>query len=235
MTLKTMINEAQDSLSLPRSTVVVSSTDQNVRTLFALAQQEGRELSRRYNWQALLTEKTFTSIAAASQTGAIPTDFDRFVNGSMFNRSRKRRVTGPLNVDEWQAQQALSASLLTDAFRIRGDAILITPTPPVGDTYAYEYVSKYWCESSASAGQIKWTADDDTGVLSEELMTLGLVWRFRKARGFDYAEEFNTYTSEVEQAAMRDGGKRTLNFSLDDTLYDHTRPPLVVDGSWNLP
>jgi len=65
-------------------------------------------------------------------------------------------------------------------------------------------------------------------------MVLGLVWRFRKARGFDYAEEFNTFEKEVEQAIMRDGGRRDLNYSVDDTLLDHTQPPLVIEGSWNL-
>lgn len=234
MTLKTLINEAQDSLSLPRSTVIVSSTDQNVRQLLALAQQEGRELMRRFGWEALLTQKTFTSTATAEQSGAIPSDFDRIVNESMFNRSRNRRCTGPLNVVEWQAQQALSASLLTDAFRIRGGDLLITPTPPAGDTYAFEYVSKNFCQSSGETGQASWQADDDTGVLREDLMLLGIIWRFRKARGFDYAEEFNTYEREVAQAMMRDGGKRTLNYSHDDSLYDHARPPLVVDGNWNL-
>lgn len=234
MTLLSFINEAQDTLSLPRSNVVASSTDANVRMLLALSKQEGRQLARRFTWEALITEQTFTSIAATEQTNAVPSDYERFVNNSMFNRSQKRRVTGPLNAREWQAQQALSASLLTDAFRIQGGDIQIIPTPDAGDTYAYEYVSKNWCQSSGGTGQAAWAADSDTGVLSEDLMLLGLIWRFRKARGFDYAEEFNTYDSEVTQAMMRDGGKRTLNYSLDDSLFDHTKPPLVVEGSWNI-
>lgn len=234
MTLKSFINEAQDTLSLPRSSVVVSSTDQNVRLLLAVAQQEGRELMRAYPWQALVTEKTFTSIAATTQTGAIPTDFDRILSGTMFNRTQNRRSVGPLNAEEWQAQQALSASLLTDAFRIQGDAIKITPTPSAGDTYAYEYVSKNFCETSGGTGQAAWAADTDVGVLSEDLMLLGVIWRFRKARGFDYAEEFDTYQREVAQAKMRDGGKRSLNYSVDDSLLDHSKPPLVIEGSWDL-
>lgn len=234
MTLLTMANEAQDTLSLPRSTVVVSSTDPNVRLLLALANQEGRALGRRAKWESLVTEKTFTSAATAIQTGAVPTDFNHIVNHTMFNRTQFRRVTGPLNAEEWQAQQALSTSLLTDSFRIQGGDIYIEPVPEAGDTYAYEYVSKNWCQSAASAGQIKWTADDDTGVMDETLMVLGLIWRFRKSRGFDYAEEFNTYELEVEQAIMRDGGKRDLNYSLDNSLLDHAQPPFVIEGNWPL-
>ena len=235
MTLKTIVNEAQDTLALPRSNVVVSSTDQNVRLLLAVAQQEGRQLMRRYNWQALTTEKTFTSVAQAEQTSAIPTDFDRIVNGSMFNRSQTRRVAGPLSANEWQAQQAITASVLTDAFRIQGNNILIVPVPEAGDTYAYEYVSKNFCTNAAgSTGQAAWAADDDLGVLDEPLMLLGVIWRFRKARGFDYAEEFSTYEREATQLAMRDGGKRTVNYGGDASLLDQTLGPLVIEGSWNL-
>ena len=234
MTFLTMINEAQGVLSTPRSNVIISSTDLNVRLINALADQEGRELARRHSWEALCKEKTFTSTAAAIQSGAVPSDFDRIKNHTMFNRTQSRRVTGPLSPQEWQAQQALSASLLTDAFRIRGGDILITPTPPATYTYAYEYMSQDWCQSASGTAQSAWAADNDTGILDETLMVLGLVWRFRKARGFDYAEEFNTYEKEVEQAIMRDGGRRDLNYSVDDTLLDHTQPPLVIEGSWNL-
>ena len=234
MTLLTLANEAQDLLSLPRSTVVISSTDQNVRTLLGVAQQEGRALMRRFPWESLLTEKTFTSTAAAIQTGAVASDFDRIVNHSMFNRTNVRHVAGPLNAEEWQKQQALTASVLTDAFRIQGGDMLIVPTPPATDTYAYEYVSKNFCQSSGGTGQAAWAADDDDGVLVEDLMLLGIIWRFRKARGFDYAEEFNEYEREVTQAMMRDGGKRTLSYAGDDSLATQARPPTVIDGNWPL-
>lgn len=234
MTLLSLVNDAQDILSIPRSGIVATSTDQNVRTLLGLANQEGRELAKRHAWEELVTEKTFTATASAIQTGAVPTDMDRFLIGTFFNRTNHRRVTGPLLPEEWQAQQALTSSVLFDSFRFRGGDILITPTPAGTETYAFEYVSKNWCQSSGDTGQASWAADSDTGVLDEKLMLLGIIWRFRKARGFDYAEEFATYEKEVLQAIMRDGSRRTINYSFDDTLYDTKRPPYVTDGNWNL-
>jgi hypothetical protein len=109
----------------------------------------------------------------------------------------------------------------------------VTPVPTAGDSYAFEYVSKNWCQSVASVEQSAWTADSDTGILEEELMTLGVVWRFKAGQGFDYAEEFRNYELMVTQAAARDGGKRTLNAG----YYIGTRrrrAPFVQDGSWNL-
>jgi hypothetical protein len=236
MSLLTMANGVQDRLGLPRSTVVVSSTDQNVRRLLALANQEGKELAKRHTWQAITKEKTFTSLAQASQTSAIPSDFDRFVNESMFNRTNHRRVLGPLSPEQWQAQQALSASLLVDAFRVRGNAIYINPTPAAGLTYAFEYVSTLWIDSDSDGdGDLAaWTHDTtNSGLLSEDLMGLGIDWRYLKAIGLDYAEAFRTYELQVEQAIIRDGGARTLSFAGGNSPYG--QPGVgVPEGSWDL-
>ena len=233
-TLLSIVNDAQDALGLPRDTVVVSSTDQTTITLLRLANQEGRELARRHSWQALVTEKTFTSTATEEQSSVIPTDLDRFVNESFYNRTRHRRLIGPLTATEWQGNKGITASILIDAFRVRGDAFLITPTPAAGDTYAYEYVSKNWCEDSGGTGQAAWVADDDVPRLDAELMTLGLVWRFNKSKGLGYAEDFATYQQQVTQAIMRDGARRTINLATDERLFDNARAPYVPEGDWNL-
>jgi hypothetical protein len=81
--------------------------------------------------------------------------------------------------------------------------------------------------------QSAWASDTDTGIINEELMTLGLCWRFKAGQGFDYAEEFRSYEMAVAQDIARDGGKRTLNAG----YYIGTRrrrAPFVQDGSWNL-
>jgi hypothetical protein len=233
MTLLTIVQGACDRIGIPRPTAVISSTDQQVLALLGFAQQEGKELARRGAWQALTAEQTFTSIASQTQTGAVPSDLDRFIQETFYNRTRKRQVIGPLSPQEWQAQLAITATVVYDTFRQRGNDILMIPTPPAGDTYAYEYVSKNWCTSAAGTNQSAWAADSDVARLDEELFTLGLVWRFKQAKGFDYAEAFRTYETQVTQALSRDGDKRTLNFA-NQRLFDTPRYPGVVEGSWNL-
>lgn len=234
MTLLSLCNDAQDIVGIGRATGIVGSSSSTARRTLALANQEGLELSRRHPWEALLTEDTFTSTATETQSGVFNADFDRIVNDSMYNRTRFRRVTGPLNAREWQAQKGITASVLTDSFRIRGGDLLLTPTPNAGDTYAFEYVSKNWCESSGGTGQSEWAADDDVGVLDESLMLLGLIWRLRQSFGQSYEEQFNTYERQVTQAMMRDGGKRVLNYSTDTSLTDDAQPPTIPEGSWTL-
>jgi len=199
-----------------------------------VAQEEGKSLMRKHPWQVLTTEKTFTSTAAAAQTGAIPTDFDRFVDESFFNRTQRRAVYGPISPQDWQQVQAtVTNAIVPEYYRQRGNSILITPTPNGTDTYAYEYISRNWCESSGGTDQAAWASDTDTGILDEELMTLGVEWRFLKAKGFDYAEAFRSYDLAVADKFGRDGGKRRLNFGRRSNPRA-ARFPIVPEGSWSL-
>ena len=205
MSLLTVISGTLARLALPTTTAVIDSTDATVRQLLQLAQREGRELARRATWKALQTEKTFTTVATAAQTSALPTDLDWIIPDTMFNRTLKRRVQGPVGADEWQLIQSSLSSSVFPAFRIRGTSLLITPTPTAGQTVAYEYMSKYWCASSAGSGQTAWAADADTALLDEELITSGLVWRFKAAKGLGYAADQQAYEIQVMQAIMREG------------------------------
>jgi hypothetical protein len=231
MSLLTVIKDACDRVGIARPAAAYISTDVQILQLVGLAQQEGKELAKRHTWQAITKEKTFTSTAAETQANAIPDDFDRFVDETFYNRSQARGVQGPLTAIEWQFNKSVVASTIIQAFRQRGNSILITPTPTEGETLAYEYVSRNWCQSNASVEQSAWASDTDTGLLDEELMTLGLVWRWQKAKGLDYAESFRTYEMQVAQVITRDGGKPRLNVGRTNSIRN-ARAPYVPDGNW---
>lgn len=213
MTLLTIVQGACDRIGLPRQSSVVSSADQTVRSLLALANEEGAALAREYPWQALTVETSFTTLAADQQTtlAVAAADFDRFVDDSMWDRTADWKIEGPISAQEWQQNKALVAAGTTYWFRVRGGAILFTPQPTAGNTVYFEYISKNFCKSSGGTGQSAWAADTDTGVLPEELTTMGIVWRFKMSKGLAYADDLQKYNVEVSNAIARDGGKPVLN------------------------
>lgn len=228
MTLLTMVQGACDLIALPEPVSVVSNSDAAIRILRACAQLEGRQLARRWTWQRLARKATFTSVAAETQTGAIPADFDgRFLANTFWNTTLHRVVPGPLDPQEWQQRVSSVGQGPYPAFRIQGNALLMNPPPVAGETHTFEYVTRNFCASSAGTEQSAWTADTDTGLLDEELMLLGLIWRFKQSRGMDYAEDMRTYELEVTQAISRDGSRRTVNLS-GDCDYDKPRYPMGV-------
>ena len=230
MSLLSIVQEVSGRLSLPQPSAVAGSSDKQVIQLLALANEEGTSLARRHPWQALVEEKTFTTVAAPAQAAALPADFDRFVPNSVFNRSTRRAVAGPLTPRQWQwiqAQPVYATACL--AFRERTGQVLIAPTPPAGETIAYEYVARTWARSAGGAAQASFLADADTAVLDEALIGLGLRWRFLRAKGLDYAEEMASYEREIEQAMARDGGATAL--SIASRPLDRNRVNLP-DGSF---
>jgi hypothetical protein len=229
----TLIQKSAARINLLQPTSAFTSADSNVAHLVALAQEEGIELAKAHNWTALTKEQTFTSTAAAAQTSGLPSDFDRFIDDAFYNRTQKRPVYGPISPQDWQfTQSVVAGAAITESFRVRGTSILITPTPNGTDTYAYEYISNQWCESSGGTDQSAWASDTDVGLIPEELMVLGVIWRFRAAKGLDYSEPFRTYQLQVANAISRDGGRRILSFG--KSSFRGPRGPLVPEGSWNL-
>jgi hypothetical protein len=219
MSLLSLCQDAAVQLSLPRPTAIVGSSDLTALLLLRLAQEEGEALAARYPWEILQTEVTFTTLAAETQTGVVPADFDRVIPDTIWNRTTRRRVVGPLSADEWAESKAKLRVYVNPTFRIRGGSFLMTPTPPAGETVAFEYVSKNFCRSSGGTAQAAWALDTDVGRLSESLMKLGLVWRFRAAKGLPYGEDLALYEKRVLEAMMRDGGGK-MRISASPTMAD---------------
>ena len=232
--LLAMVQEVADRIGLVRPSYVVGSSDATTRQLLALANVEGRELARRYSWQALIKEKTFSTTATEAQTGAVPDDFDRFVTGTFYNRTKSRVVTGPLTAQEYADYKGRLAAIVFDAFRLRGNAILVMPTPGAGETMAYEYVSTYWCggASDTDSTQDSFLADTDLSFLDDEAVRKGIVWRYLASRGLDYAEAHQGYELHLAQLMGRDGGARTLSMAPMGPRKPY--PPIPPDGNWNI-
>lgn len=226
MSLLTLIQRSCALLSIPVPTFAVGSTDQQVRQLIAIANEEGDNLAGSYDWQILREQATFTTVATANQPAAVPVDWDRFIANSFFNRTTQRYVWGPLTPQQWQSIQAQpQLNRVYLGFIQRHGEFLITPTPPAGQTIAYEYITRNWCKSAANVPQSEYLADTDEAYLDERLMALGVRWRFLKSKGLEYSEDFRTYESEKTQKQARDGGNSAISTTgTDYFLYGDNIP-----------
>ena len=212
MSLLTICQDAARRIGLTPPDTVISSVESNAIALLGFAQEEGKELARRATWQKITKEATF-STTASDLDYALESDFDWYLPDTMFNRTSNRQVAGPISAAEWQRIQASLVTLVNPGFRFRGGLILISPTPSATETVAYEYMSNQWCESVGGTDQSAWAADTDLPLLNEELHTLGIVWRFKQAKGYDYSEAFRAYETQVTLAMLRDGAKPRLDSS----------------------
>ena len=66
--------------------------------------------------------------------------------------------------------------------------------------------------------------------MDEDLMSLGIEWRYLRAKGFDYSEEFNTYERQVQEDILHDRDHPTIN--LETTRVGGLGHLHVQEGSW---
>jgi hypothetical protein len=86
MSLLTIAQNVADFTGFERPSTVVGNTDPIARQLFAFINREGKQLMRSNNWPVLLKEHTFNTVNG-TQSYDLPTDYDRSVGSTMYNRT----------------------------------------------------------------------------------------------------------------------------------------------------
>lgn len=213
----------------------VSSSDPQVLQILAITEEEGQELEERYNWQGLQTETTFTTVAAELQgtLATIAPGYESIVNDTIWNRSLRRPVYGPKSQQDWQQSEAMQINGPFNSFRIKNDSIYFYPVPVAGQTCAFEYISKNWISTSTGSTAEVWTNDADTPLIDDRIIILGAIWRWKQAKGLDYAEDFAKYERRVLNKMSKDSGKPVL--SLTGAKYEIQPVVMVPTGSWSVP
>lgn len=238
MSLLTIVQNACKRIGISAPAAVVSSTDLQIIQLLALANEEGQELSTcssaalSYDWQALQAEANFTTTATESQ-GAITTiapGFKYIIDGTIWDRTKRLPVYGSLDPQTWQNYKAWGVTNPFPKYRVRGGLLLLMPVPAAGESYYFEYQSANWCTSSGGTGQTSFAADTDVALLDEDLMTAGLIWRWKQAKGFDYAEDFRKYQTRVINAIARDKESSVLYLGRKTGSVGGAVVPI---GDWN--
>jgi hypothetical protein len=235
MTILSMCQNVADFTGFERPTSVISNTDPIARQLLALAQREGKQLMRVSDWAILKKEHTF-STSNGTAAYALPSDFDRLVLETSYNRSDNDILTGPISSAEYQlVNHGMATTGTTEKFRLKAASnalkFELDPTPSSTQTIGFEYVSNQFCQSNGGSGQAAWAADTDTGILDETTMEMGITWRFKAAHGLDFAEDFRQYQLEVRQAVARNGSSPVLQ--LDDARKLIVGP-YQSDGNYGL-
>lgn len=211
MSVLTLINDVTRLLFSTSTTAVINSEDENVIKLTSLLSIEGDELSKAHGWRKLKQRGTITGDGVSTYF-AIPEDFTRFAPGEvLWEVGGLWQTLRHVSDEEMLAIQSDSVSLLRPVWRFYDDDIEFYPVIPDGQVLNLEYRSEYWVTDSAGAvGKARPTADDDIFRLPENLLKLGLIWRFRQDRGLNYDEDFRSYQNALSRYTFNDAPRSTL-------------------------
>lgn len=181
---------------------------------------------------------TDISISFGYDAYDMPSDFEYFIAKTFWDGSYRWQLLGPLEAQEKNViRYGISPVGPRRRFWILQNSLYINPIPTnTTDTIAFDYFSNAWCQSSGGVGQTRWAADTDTYKLNEECFILGLKWRFLRAKGLDYAQEYETYLKACNRVMSRDGGERYLPLNAQANsinLLNSTNVPDTGFGSQN--
>lgn len=220
MSLLTICQDAAKEIGFPAPSSIVGSSDPNAAQLLRLANREGDDLAQVKAWN-ILTEEGNITLATGDQDYALASDLRYVIPTTTWDRTNKRIVITPLTSQEWQMLKGwTSINGLSYRARIRNNQLEFEQTIEAADNgkvIYYEYVSNQWAADSGGTAQRFFTADDDTARLDEELITQGVVWRFKKAKGLDWQEDYQFYLHNRNRQVSRDGDQRRI--SMADPLY----------------
>lgn len=164
----------------------LASSNQNILQLVALLSELGQNLARKYDWQHLRREGTFTTSDGVAAYD-LEDDYHRFINDTLWNVTRQWPAQGPLNDSQWQALQVQSVSgLVYPAFQVLRNQINLFPTPTTAEDYSYKYMSDCWVASPGEEPDgIDINSADNFLWFDRALLKAGLKLAYKKAKGFD--------------------------------------------------
>ena len=162
--------------------------------------------------QVTLNTPVATSTAAVSMTFAkqdyaMPTDFDRMISDTNWDRTNHWRNLGTKTSQEWQWLQGGIISVgPRERYRIYNNRLRIFQALTSIYTFAFEYVSNYWVMSAAATAGDKgaYTLDTDTTIFPDDLMLAGLKFYFLKAKKLDYSVELGEFMRALSYTKAQD-------------------------------
>lgn len=212
MSLLSIVQNVANTVGVDEPSSVFGSTNNTSIQMLAIANRSGKMLARRHPWQRLQKEHTFSTVAS-TETYSLPSDYDRHIDNTAWDRTNYRLMRGSLSPQEWQQRKSgIVSTGINYRFRVRGNLFYLDPIPSSVDSMVFDYISDQWTTDSGGANPSnEWNADTDLTIFPEYLLELDLLWRFKKEKGLEYAEDFRDFETQFEIEKAAD----TPNYTID--------------------
>lgn len=166
--------------------------------------------------QAATASGTAVSLTFSQTFYVLPSDFDRLIDKTDWDKSKHWEMMGPETNQQWQW---LKSGFISTGprlrYRVLGGFFQIWPPSGIADYLGFEYVSKNWVLATADVvtpSKTSFTVDTDTCIFPDRLMVIALKHKYFLVKGFGdvYLSEYNR---QLDIAKANDGGSPTLSMA----------------------
>lgn len=205
MSVLSCVQDASLSLGLPYPSVLFSSTERTWQQVQSAVNECARQILESYDWQKLKKVAVING-DGASTSFPLPNDYDRMVkDANLWSQNYTWYPSQQIaDVNQWLQMETWSIEPWEPRWSLFGGNLNIRPTLSTGQTLQYFYISNWVVNGSAE----KFTSDSDIFTLDERLLTLCLIWNWKKQQGQDYASELAEYEEALGRATWKDTGAR---------------------------
>jgi hypothetical protein len=211
MTVKDALKSAASRIMGVRPDVFFSSTNALEGDLTELVNAVAKDIIKSNDWRVLTKLCTLTG-DGTSESFNLPDDYDRMQKGSSL-----QSATAPLygyqpvvDPDEWLTlQMPYGVSSLGRWIKLGGQ-IHIMPKPALGQEIKFFYQSNRFAKDENGTPKASFEKDNDSFLLDEELLTLGLIWRYRQQKRIDYTDDQVLFEKRFNELAGEDKGARVF-------------------------
>lgn len=209
MTILTVAQEVAKVVGMEVPSALMASTEREHVELASLAQEMAERIASGHDWQVLSRIHTLTG-DGSNEDFALPSDFDRMLVRSQVWSSSLETALSPIHgEDKWLELDIKSFDFVINAWTIYGGLMHIKPALASGVLAKFFYVSDLIVANGATT-KARFTADDDVFRLDERLLKLGIIWRWKEAKGQPYAEWLADYEQAKERLVARDRGSKMI-------------------------
>lgn len=204
----------------PVPSAIASNSDATAQQIFGLANLELQNLSELLNWPFLEIEYPFSTVIDQA-VYLWPDDFRVMLQQSIFNADEYYELKGSCGIEDWNWRKyGMLGNISRQAFRVQyplgQPAIEIAPPPSQSENMIGVYYTKYFARDNTGASIPLYAQDTDISKIPELYVQMGLMWRFRRAKGLDFSVELAEYNNTIQaqyakfisQAVVPVGGRR---------------------------
>lgn len=221
------MNTAAIECAVPRPASWVSATGTNETVMKALFHDTVRELIRRHEWKQLTGTQAIAG--AGVESYGLPADFLRLASGdnAVYENTPNQRPCVAIHQDgDWTELKERNWAGVQRFYRLSGSNIDFYQALPSGGTVSLAYVSKNWKRDiNGTTPGDSWAVESDLSLIPGHLLQLGVIWRFRRHQGLQYADRKVEFEAELARAIADDRPVGRVSF---DGRRDSPRNPFDI-------
>lgn len=202
MNILQIAKSAANMCAVQEPTTLVNPTTQNDQLFASVVQSTLDSLMRSCDWQTLEREAVlYTNDGQKNYAlDSIAPDIYSIISGSLWDKGSMRSVIGGMTQESWRQHKQYHIPVVDIYFKIQNNQIMFLKNPGCLEIRFGYRSNAVVVDQKTAEPKTSITKDTDVPVFDEYLVKLGIIWRWLKRSGMDYAEEYDEYVHELNKS-----------------------------------